>query len=138
MTRVPGARLNRILLGGALALCGAVLTLSACGDDSGDNEPLDCGLDTGESVISGDLTVSYQVTLEGNGAVTSVTYTADAGPTTVANPSLPFSANITLDTRTARIEATGSVTTGTITAQYVAVGAPDREEQDQAICAQNP
>lgn len=137
MIRVPGARLNRILLGGALALSAAVMTLSACGDDSGGNEPLECGLDTGESAISGDITVSYQVTLEGSGAVTSVTYTSDAGDQVVNNPSLPFSANITLATRTARIQATGSVTTGTITAQYAAVGAPDRAEQDQVVCAQD-
>lgn len=132
MTTAP----RRFMLGGALALCALALTLSACSDDP-EEGPLACGLDTGESEISGDLTVSYQVTLSGSGSVSSVTYTAESGPVTVTNPTLPWSENITLTTRTARIEATGSVTTGTITAQYAAVGAPDRAEQDQVVCTRD-
>lgn len=120
----------------ALATCAIAFMLAACSDDGGGNQPLTCGLDTGNSEISGALTVGYSATLSGAGTVTSITYTTDAGPTTVENPAMPFQANVTLATLPARIQASGSVTTGTITVQYNATGAPARAEQDQASCSQ--
>ena len=121
---------------GGLATCALAFALSACSDDDNGGGSLTCGLDTGNSEINGTLSVAYSATLEGAGTVTSITYTTDTGPTTVNNPSMPFQANVTLATLPARIQASGSVTTGTITVQYSATGAPDRAEQDQASCSQ--
>ena len=53
------------------------------------------------------------------------------------SPTLPFQANVTLATLPARIRASGSVTTGTITIGYAATGSPDRAEQDSQTCSQN-
>lgn len=137
MTRAPLARRTRPLVVCALTLLTAALTLSACGDDNGGNSPLTCGLDTGNSSITNAISVGYTATLSGAGSVTSITYTDNSGDVVVDNPTLPFQANVTLTTLAARIRATGSVTTGTITISYNATGAPARQEQDSESCAQN-
>jgi hypothetical protein len=137
MTRVPGARRMRLLVTGALTLCASAFILSACGDDSnGGDGPLQCGLDTGNSAIFNNITVGYSATLSGAGTVTSITYTDNGGDVVVDNPTLPFQANVTLATLPARIRASGSVTTGTITIGYTATGSPDRLEQDSQTCEQ--
>jgi hypothetical protein len=127
-----------LLVTGALTLCAAALTLSACGDDSsGSDNTLPCGLDTGNSAIVNNLSVGYSATLSGAGTVSSITYTTDAGDEVVNNPTLPFQANVTLATLPARIRAEGSVTTGTLTIGYTATGSPNRLEQDSQTCEQN-
>lgn len=135
MIHEPGARRVRPFVTGALALCAVVFTLSACDDDNGDGT-LPCAIDTGNSEISGDITVSYSAALTGSGTVTSITYTDNSGDVVVNDPTLPFQANVTLATLPARIRATGSVTSGNITISYSATGAPDRAEQDSETCEQ--
>ena len=137
MTRTLKTRRTRLLVTAALTLCTAALTLSACGDDSsGNNNTLQCGPNTGNSSISGNITVTYSASLAGSGTVTSVTYATDGGDVVVNNPALPWQISVVNATSPAAIRAAGSVTTGTITIGYNAVGAPDRAEQDTATCAQ--
>jgi len=136
MTCVPEIRRKGTLVRGAILLCTAVLTLAACSDGGSNNNTLVCGPNTGNSSISGNITVGYSASLAGSGTVTSITYTTDAGDEVVNNPTLPWQANVTLVSRPAAIRATGSVTTGTITIGYNAVGAPNRAEQNTATCAQ--
>jgi len=125
MTRLPAVRRMRLLVTGALALCAMALTVSACSDDDDGDNTLPCGLDTGNSEISGDITVGYSAALTGAGTVTSITYTDNSGDVVVTNPTLP-----------ARIRAAGSVTSGSIVIGYSATGAPDRAEQDSQTCEQ--
>lgn len=137
MTRVPRTRRTRLLVSGALALCAAAFVLSACGDDSsGGGDTLPCGLDTGNSAIFNNITVGYTATLSGAGTVESITYTDNSGDVVVTNPTMPFQANVTLSTLPARIRASGSVTTGTLTIGYTATGSPNRLEQDSQTCEQ--
>ncbi len=137
MTRTPGYRSSRWLVRGAITLCAAMFALSACGDDNdGGDGSLTCGLDTGNSAISNQISVGYSASLTGGGTVTSITYTDNSGDVVVNNPSLPFQANVTLTSAPARIRASGSVTTGTLTIGYVATGSPDRNEQDSVTCEQ--
>ena len=137
MTCTLETRRTRPLVACALVLFAAVFTLSACGDDNGGNGPLTCGLDTGNSDIAGSITVGYTASLTGAGSVTSITYTDNSGDVVVDNPTLPFQATVTLASLPARIRASGSVTTGTITVGYNATGAPDRLEQDTQTCSQS-
>ena len=136
MIRVPAVRGMRLLVTGALALCAMALTVSACSDDDNGDNTLPCGLDTGNSEISGDITVGYSAALTGAGTVTSITYTDNSGDVVVTNPTLPYQANVTLSTLPARIRAAGSVTSGSIVIGYSATGAPDRAEQDSQTCDQ--
>ena len=123
-------------MGQALGLLAGAFAVGACGDDGGSSGTLQCGPNTGNSTISGSLSVAYSASLAGSGAVNTITYTTDAGDQTVTNPALPWQASVTLATLPAAIRATGSVTTGTITIGYNAVGAPNRAEQDTATCTQ--
>ena len=137
MTHRTAGRWRRVLLGQTLGLLAGAFTVGACGDDGGgNNNTLQCGPNTGNSTISGSLSVAYSASLAGSGTVNTITYTTDAGDQTVTNPTLPWQASVTLATLPAAIRATGSVTTGTITIGYNAVGAPDRAEQDTATCTQ--
>jgi len=125
------------LLGQTLGLLAGAFTVGACGDDGGgNNNTLQCGPNTGNSTISGSLSVAYSASLAGSGTVTSITYATDAGDVVVNNPALPWQTSLVLVTSPAAIRAAGTVTTGTITIGYNAVGAPDRAEQDTATCSQ--
>jgi hypothetical protein len=87
------------------------------------------------SAISGSITVTYLVTLSGSSAtIASITYTAESGPVTVNNPTLPFQQNLTLLTAPAQLQLTGTVTDGTLTAEYSAVGSPNRADSKQVSC----
>ena len=135
MPLVPDSRHRRVLVSTAMALCAGAFVVSACGD-SESIATLRCGPSTAPSEISGDITVTYSASLEGTGLVNSITYVTDAGPIVVNNPILPWQTTLLLVTSPAAIRAAGSVTTGTITVGYDAVGAPDRAEQDSATCSQ--
>jgi len=136
MTHRTAGRWRRVLLGQALGLVAGALTVGACGDDGGSNGTLQCAPNTGNSTISGSLSVAYSASLVGSGTVTSITYATDAGDVVVNNPALPWQTSLVLVTSPAAIRAAGTVTTGTITIGYNAVGAPDRAEQDTATCTQ--
>ncbi len=125
-----------VLLVSGMLLCTAAGMISACSDSTG-NSPTtkDCTLDTGMSTISGSITVTYLVTLSGSSAtIASITYAAEGGPVTVTNPTLPFQQNLTLLTAPAQLQLTGTVTDGTLTAEYSAVGSPNRSESKQVTC----
>ena len=107
--------------------CVVLLLLAvACGDDS-----TSCNLDTAES---GDIggTVTYRAEKTGDGVVSSLTYATDTGPQLVPSPILPYMQTVTLTSAHARLQATGSVTNGSITISYSASGGP---EQQQAMCS---
>ena len=135
MTPVLGGRGRRAFLGTAMALCSGAFVVSACGD-SDSIATLRCGPSIGPSTITGNINVTYSASLEGTGLVNSITYVTDAGPVVVNNPPLLWELTVLLVTSPAAIRAAGSVTTGTITVGYSAVGAPDRAEQDSATCSQ--
>ncbi len=80
--------------------------------------------------------MAYSASLTGSGTVTSITYATDAGNVVVNNPTLPWQVSVLNVTSPASISAAGSVTTGTITIGFNAVGAPNRAEQDEATCSQ--
>jgi hypothetical protein len=125
-----------VLLGAGILVCATAAMVSACSDTNA-NQPVakDCTLDTGASTIAGSLTVTYQVTVpDGTGTVSSLTYTADTGPVTVTNPTLPFQENLTLLTAPAQLQVVGTVSNGTMVAQFSAVGSPNRSEQKQVSC----
>jgi hypothetical protein len=127
---------KRYLLRLATLLGAAVFALSACGDDNSGPNTLTCGPNTGNSSISGSITVAYSASLTGSGTVTSITYATDAGDVVVNNPTLPWQESVLNVTSPAAIRATGSVTTGMITIGYNATGAGNRLEQDTATCSQ--
>ena len=99
--------------------------VAACAQDSST-----CKLDTGESDSVGGM-VTYRAEGTGDGAVSVLTAATDTGPQVVPNPGLPYMQTITLATAHAQIQATGSVTNGSITISYAASGGP---EQQQAMC----
>jgi hypothetical protein len=126
---------RRRLLGGVLALCGALFTISACSNDDTGSDTTPCTMDTGASEISGNLAVHYEASATGNGTLSSVTYATDAGDQVVVNPSLPWEVDVTLATAHARLRAAGRLNNGVITIQYQADGGPGNVEQDETTCA---
>ena len=136
MTHRTAGRWRRVFLCQTLGLLAGAFAVGACGDDGGSNGTLQCAPNTGNSTISGSLSVAYSASLVGSGTVTSITYATDAGDVVVNNPALPWQTSLVLVTSPAAIRAAGTVTTGTITIGYNAVGAPDRAEQDTATCSQ--
>jgi hypothetical protein len=78
--------------------------LAGCGDDGPSQT---CQRDTGESDASGNVTAIYAARVTGDASVSALTYYTDAGPQTLANPVLPFSTTVQLETAHARIQATG-------------------------------
>jgi len=111
---------------GRLAVLLLVAMAAACGEDS-----TSCNLDTGESDAVGG-TVTYRAEKTGDATVSVLILGADSGAQVVANPVLPFMQTLTLATAHARIQATGSVTNGSITISFIATGGP---EQQQAMCS---
>ena len=134
MIRLPRVRQNRALLGGALALCAAVLTVSACSDDNNDGGTA-CTMDTGASDISGNLTVHYEASTTGNGTLSSITYATETGNQVVVNPDLPWETDVTLATVHARVQALGSVSSGSIEIQFQADGGEGNVEQGENTCS---
>ena len=130
-TRSP----NHILLRGAILLAGAVFTLSACSDSNGGSNNTPCNLDTGASDIAGNLAVHYEASATGNGTLASVTYATDDGNQVVVNPGLPWEVDVTLATAHARLQAVGSVSSGSILVQYQADGGPGNVAQGENSCA---
>ncbi len=106
-------RLSWRSMGAGLAVAA---TLAACGDDEGPSQS--CERDTGESEISGNVTATYFALLTGNASLSVLAYETDAGTQTLANPVLPFSTTVPLETARARIQAGGSPGTGSFTIGY--------------------
>ena len=102
------------------------LMVAACAQDS-----TTCKLDTGESDSVGGM-VTYRAESTGNATISVLTVATDSGSQVVANPVLPYMQTITLTMAHAQIQATGSVTNGSITISYTASGGP---EQQQAMCS---
>ena len=135
MIAMPRVRQHRIVLTGALALCAAVLTVSACGDDDNNGGGTACTLDTGASDISGNLAVHYEAAATGNGTLNSITYATETGNQVVVNPDLPWEVDVTLATAHARLQALGSVTSGSIQVQFQADGGEGNVEQEENSCS---
>ena len=135
MNRPPCVRRKRIFLGGALALCAAVLTVSACSDDDNGSGGTACTMDTGASDISGSLAVHYEASATGTGTLASITYATDAGNQVVVNPDLPWEVDVTLVTAHARVQAIGSVSSGSIEIQFQADGGEGNVEQEENTCS---
>jgi hypothetical protein len=93
---------SRLWVAKGLVVAGA---LAGCGDDDGPSQT--CQRDTGESNASGNVTAAYAAEVTGDASVSALTYYTDAGPQTLANPVLPFSTTVQLETAHARIQATG-------------------------------
>lgn len=135
MSRAAGTRQRRLFMGGAIVLAPAAFTLGACSDDGGGSNTTPCNLDTGASSISGNLAVHYEASTTGNGTLSSITYTTDAGNVVVTTPTLPWEIDVTLATAQARIRAVGGVSSGSIEIQYQADGGPGNVEQGQNSCS---
>lgn len=102
-----------------------LMVAAACAQDS-----TTCKLDTGESDSVGGM-VTYRAESTGDATVSVLTVATDNGSQVVTGPVLPYMQTITLATAHAQIQATGSVTNGSITISYTASGGP---EQQQAMC----
>lgn len=101
--------------------CSLLLALAACGgdDDNGGGGDNTCSLAAGPGTISGNATYTASVT--GNGAISQIRLQTEAGVVVDNNPELPFSRVEPLTTRPALIEATGTVSSGSITIAFSTV-----------------
>jgi hypothetical protein len=105
--------------------------LAACGDDGPSQT---CQRDTGESGVAGGVTAAYFAVLVGDANVTALTYYTDAGPQTLANPVLPFSTTVQLETAHARIQAAGSPGSGSFQIGYQISDETGPVEQTSVSC----
>ncbi len=100
-----------------LLVAATLVTLAACGgdDDNGGGSET-CNLSAGPGTLSG--TVTYTATATGNGTMSQVRLQTEEGVVVVNNPTLPYNRVEVLATRPALIEATGTVSSGSLTIQY--------------------
>jgi hypothetical protein len=122
-------RSSRLWVAKGLVVAGA---LAGCGDDDGPSQT--CQRDTGESDIAGGVTAAYVAVVTGDANVSAVTYYTDDGPQTLANPVLPFSTTVQLETARARIQATGSPGTGSFQIGYQISDESGPIEQTSVSC----
>ena len=78
------------MLGKKVAVLLCVLVAGALLGCSSDDDSNSCTVTPSAGTASADGKVTYTASVEGNGSVASVVYTADAKPVTVKSPSLPF------------------------------------------------
>jgi len=100
-----------------LCLVAALVSLAACGgddDEGGGSET--CNLSAGPGTIFG--TVTYAATATGNGTMSQIRLQTEEGVVVVNNPTLPYNRVEVLATRPALIEATGTVSSGSLTIQF--------------------
>ena len=110
MLRIGGFRRRATVTG---LVAAAFLVASACGDDDdngGNGGDTSCSVSAGPSSLLGSVT--YTATATGNGTLTQVRYTTDAGEIPVNSPTLPWSATVTNTTAFAAISGTGSTSNG--------------------------
>jgi hypothetical protein len=122
-------RSSRLWVAKGLVVAGA---LAGCGDDDGPSQT--CERDTGEADITGGVTAAYFAVLTGDASVSALTYNTDAGPQTLANPVLPFSTTVQLETAHARIQAVGSPGSGSFQIGYQISDESGPIEQTSVSC----
>ena len=122
---------SSLRLGLGLIAVSSSFAFVACGDDDdngGNGGDTSCSVSAGPSSLLGSVT--YTATATGNGTLTQVRYTTDAGEIPVNSPTLPWSATVTNTTGFAAISGTGSASNGgSVTVGFTVTSAPGSNGQ---------